>query len=161
MPDECSICKGGIIEFPTIKATGSHRSSCGHLFHPACIWKWYSEDHITCPICRNNATEFEALPKVGGAIVKRESIVPPLTGEGGFICIARSSFEFILRFRGIIPRRIIIENLGFAENNYSLKINICRKDFTRILEEYGATGFSDLDWSQLMSKFPAALSTDR
>ena len=57
---DCSICYDPVIDFPAPEATGSHRSSCGHLFHPKCIAKWHlSQDHSTCPMCRKVAMDLE------------------------------------------------------------------------------------------------------
>ena len=57
---DCSICYDAVIEFPAPEATGSYRSSCGHLFHPKCIATWHlRQEESTCPMCRKVATEME------------------------------------------------------------------------------------------------------
>ena len=60
---DCSICIAPVVDHPAptgTVATGSHRSSCGHVFHPKCIAKWHkSHWQSTCPICRKAATELE------------------------------------------------------------------------------------------------------
>ena len=60
---DCSICYDAVIDHPAPhgqEATGSHRSSCGHIFHPNCIAKWHkSHSRSTCPLCRKGATELE------------------------------------------------------------------------------------------------------
>ena len=51
---ECSICLG-IVD---AKTTGRMETTCGHVFHPKCLWKWYSTQKIgSCPSCRGAATE--------------------------------------------------------------------------------------------------------
>lgn len=66
---ECPICYEAVIDFPEANATGSHRTSCGHIFHPKCITKWYiQQETSTCPMCRNLANDTENTveePEVG------------------------------------------------------------------------------------------------
>ena len=70
---DCSICYEAVIDHPAPEgqeATGSHRSSCGHVFHPKCITKWHkSNSRSTCPLCRKCATELEdCAPKPEAAV---------------------------------------------------------------------------------------------
>ena len=59
----CGICHDDVIDARSGAggvATGSLKTSCGHIFHPNCLWKWYSsQEHSNCPMCRAPATEWE------------------------------------------------------------------------------------------------------
>ena len=62
---ECSICLS-----PISAKTGKVSMACQHSFHFRCITNWFieqSENDLkeTCPYCRREASEDEALPKLG------------------------------------------------------------------------------------------------
>lgn len=73
---DCSICYDAVIDHPAPhgqEATGSHRSSCGHVFHPKCIAKWHkTHSRSTCPLCRKGATELEDCAPKPEAAISRE-----------------------------------------------------------------------------------------
>lgn len=50
---DCPICYEEIT-----KASGRTETSCGHTFHPKCIYTWYTKD-TRCPCCRKEAAETE------------------------------------------------------------------------------------------------------
>jgi hypothetical protein len=76
---DCSICINPVVDHPALGATGSHRSSCGHIFHPKCIAKWHSSHwKSTCPLCRKDATELEdCAPKPETAAALAPPAFPP------------------------------------------------------------------------------------
>ena len=79
---DCSICISPVIDHPAptgTVATGSHRSSCGHIFHPKCIAKWHTSHwQSSCPICRKGATELEdCAPKPEAPAVLAPPAFPP------------------------------------------------------------------------------------
>ena len=73
---ECSVCLGNIVEDATIRVL----PNCKHIFHVACVDKWFSSN-TTCPICR---TEVE--PKVQPGLghwatwVQAQPTAPPTEG---------------------------------------------------------------------------------
>ncbi|CAL9239803.1 unnamed protein product [Arabidopsis halleri] len=46
---ECCVCLCGFKEEEEV----SELVSCKHYFHTACLDKWFSNDHTTCPLCRS------------------------------------------------------------------------------------------------------------
>tara|TARA_B100000482_G_C12586913_1_gene290036 strand:+ start:764 stop:1219 length:456 start_codon:yes stop_codon:yes gene_type:complete len=44
---ECSICAD------TLEDGVTHRLECGHIFHAACICRWFRQGNPTCPECRD------------------------------------------------------------------------------------------------------------
>ena len=53
---ECPIC------YDVIAEGASHRTTCGHVFHQACMTTWL-ERATTCPSCRTTVTEAPANPE--------------------------------------------------------------------------------------------------
>ena len=52
----CSVC----FEDIEVEKTGKTELTCGHLYHPGCIAKWFiTNSEKTCPTCRKEATPFE------------------------------------------------------------------------------------------------------
>ena len=168
---DCSICQDAVIDHPAPEgtvATGSHRTSCGHVYHPKCIWKWYSkQEKGTCPMCRNAATEMEDLPgssedeeedeedeedeRVLGILERADA------GEfdgGGLIRVSRASLEYILRDFGGVGMTAGVE--AEVEINEFNEVVIERFELARILQEQGGTPLSDAQWSQLTSVYPPA-----
>ena len=153
-PSDCSICYDPVIDFPAPEATGSHRSSCGHLFHPKCISKWHNgQEHSTCPMCRKEAGEMEdCAPK--------EEIEDESDDEddedfdvGGTIRITWAGMDNLLYSEGatgVTPG--VEEEMAFDEHREAI---ITRYDFNRILREQGIGAFSDARWLQLQSIYPA------
>jgi hypothetical protein len=67
----CSICLNEI-------TTGKYSMACQHSFHYRCITNWFIEQNNkeqkeTCPYCRREASEDEALPKIDELSVNDES----------------------------------------------------------------------------------------
>ena len=136
-PSDCSICYDAVIDFPAPEATGSHRSSCGHLFHPKCISKWHNgQEHSTCPMCRKEALEMEDFH------------------GGGVIRISRAGLEFILRTAGGVGMTAGVE--AELEINEYNEVVIERSELGRILQEQGGTPLSDAQWTQLTTVYPPA-----
>jgi hypothetical protein len=51
---DCAICLDPV----DAKMSGRVETTCNHVFHPKCLWKWYSSQKIgSCPSCRGAATE--------------------------------------------------------------------------------------------------------
>jgi hypothetical protein len=168
---DCSICYDPVIDFPEPEATGSHRSSCGHLFHPKCIAKWHTgQEHSTCPMCRKVAVEMEDCAieeeededeedeedeRVLGILARADA------GEfdgGGVIRVSRASLEYILREAGGVGMTAGVE--AEIEINEFNEVVIERFELARILQEQGGTPLSDAQWSQLTSVYPPAEYND-
>ncbi|ERN11432.1 hypothetical protein AMTR_s00022p00051710 [Amborella trichopoda] len=45
----CSVCLG---EFGEREEGVTRLKACGHVFHVACIQRWFQLDRFTCPLCR-------------------------------------------------------------------------------------------------------------
>ena len=147
-PSDCSICYDPVIDFPAPEATGSHRSSCGHLFHPKCIAKWHiRQEESTCPMCRKVATDLE------DCAIEEESEDEEDEEEahvhGGEIRITRIALESLLP-TGVTPG--VEAELGFDEFG---EVTISRYELERISVEQGGDPFSDAQWNMLCSVFPA------
>ena len=149
----CGICHDDVIDAGTAScagaATGSLKTSCGHIFHPKCLWKWYStQDENNCPMCRTSATEWER-------VRDREEVGEEEAGfdDGGLIRITRVAMEGILRNQGGIGVTAGVE-AELAFDVYG-EATTTRYEFARIMAEQGATALTDESWSQLMSLFPA------
>jgi hypothetical protein len=158
-PSDCSICYEAVIDFPASEATGSHRSSCGHLFHPKCIAKWHiRQEESTCPMCRKVATELEDC-----AIEEEEDEEDDdddeddeeeeLPGEYGTIQIPRLALDALMRQQGGIGVTSgVMAEVLFDEFD---EVTIWRYELERILREQGGARFSDAQWDQLQSVYPA------
>jgi hypothetical protein len=175
---DCSICYDAVIDFPAPEATGSHRSSCGHLFHPKCIAKWHlRKEGSTCPICRKEAVEMEdCAPEEEEEDEDEEDeededdeedvrvldiLARADAGEfdgGGVIRVSRASLEYILRDFGGVGMTAGVE--AEVEINEFNEVVIERFELARILQEQGGTPLSDAQWSQLTSVYPAAEYND-
>ncbi len=142
----CSICLQDVINHPAptgFIATGSHVSSCGHLFHPACIWKWYSQQtKSSCPICRNTATETENIERPD----------EDTFDEGECIQISYAFINTILNSWGgygvtsAVETELVFDQYG--------ETYISRFEFQRILTEQGGPSITDEQWNLLTSMFP-------
>lgn len=143
-------------------ATGSHRSSCGHIFHPKCIAKWHTSHwQSTCPMCRKVATDLEnCAPKPEAAGVESFD-------SGGTIYISRSMMDSILRGSGGfgmtagVEAEVQFDGIGPHDGT-----TITRYELERIMREQGGNPFSDAMWDHLMSIHPvsasgAALTSDQ
>ena len=152
---DCSICYDPVIDFPAPEATGSHRSSCGHLFHPKCISKWHNgQDHSTCPMCRKEAVEMEdCAPQESEAESDDEEDEEDFDG-GGVIRLSRAGLEFILRDFGGVGITTGVE-AELEINDYN-EVVIERFELERILREQGGNPLSDAHWTQLTSVYPPA-----
>ena len=169
---DCSICYDAVIDFPAPEATGSHRSSCGHLFHPKCIAKWHlRQEGSTCPMCRKEAVEMEdCAPEEEDEDEEDEEdeddeedvrvldiLARADAGEfdgGGLIRVSRASLEYILRDFGGVGMTAGVE--AEVEINEFNEVVIERFELARILQEQGGTPLSDAQWSQLTSVYPPA-----
>ena len=154
---ECSICYDAVIDFPAPEATGSYRSSCGHLFHPKCIAKWHiGQDESTCPMCRKVAVELEdcAVSPESESEEEDDEEEEEVHVHGGEIHISRASLEYILRIQGAVGVTAGVEaELQINEFN---EVVIERFELERILQEQGGTPLSDAQWTQLTSVYPPA-----
>jgi hypothetical protein len=159
---DCCICYDAVIDHPApegSEATGSHRSSCGHLFHPKCIAKWHlRQEESTCPMCRKKATELEDC-----AIEEEEDEEDDdddeddeeeeLPGEYGTIQIPRLALDALMRQQGGIGVTSgVMAEVLFDEFD---EVTIWRYELERILREQGGARFSDAQWDQLQSVYPA------
>jgi hypothetical protein len=150
----CGICHDDVINAGTAScagaATGSLKTSCGHIFHPKCLWKWYStQDENNCPMCRTSATEWERVRDDEEVGEEEEAGFD----DGGLIRITRVAMEGILRNQGGIGVTAGVE-AELAFDVYG-EATTTRYEFARIMAEQGATALTDESWSQLMSLFPA------
>jgi hypothetical protein len=158
----CGICHEDVIDSRTggTAATGSLKTSCGHIFHPNCLWKWYStQDESKCPMCRTPATEWEQArerEEVGGEEVGGQEVGGQEEAgfdDGGLIRITRVAMEGLLRSQGGIGVTAGVE----AELAFDIygEVTITRYEFARIMAEQGATALTEESWIQLMCTFPA------
>jgi hypothetical protein len=150
----CGICHEDVIDSGTSSgsgaATGSLNTSCGHIFHPNCLWKWYStQDENNCPMCRTLATEWERVrePEEAG-----DQEVEAGFDDGGLIRITRVAMEGLLRSQGGLGVTAGVE-AELAFDVYG-EVTITRYEFARIMAEQGGTALTDESWIQLMSTFP-------
>jgi hypothetical protein len=149
----CGICHDDVIDAGSGGvATGSLKTSCGHIFHPKCLWKWYSsQEDSNCPMCRAPATEWEQVHERDQE--ESEEDEQEAFDDGGLIRITRVAMEGILRNQGGIGVTAGVEaSLPFDQHG---EVDITRYEFARIMEEQGATALTDESWSQLMTMFPA------
>ena len=155
----CGICHDDVIDSGSGAGagavTGSLKTSCGHIFHPKCLWKWYStQDENNCPMCRTSATEWERVrddEELGGEEVGGEEEAG--FDDGGLIRITRVAMEGLLRNQGGIGVTAGVE-AELAFDVYG-EATTTRYEFARIMAEQGATALTDESWSQLMNMFPA------
>ncbi|KAK1294968.1 E3 ubiquitin-protein ligase RHA2A [Acorus calamus] len=59
---QCVVCLCEMEEGDEIR-----KLNCEHLFHRACLDKWFEHRRSTCPLCRGNLVSWEAEARVGGA----------------------------------------------------------------------------------------------
>ena len=156
---DCSICYDAVIDHPApegSEATGSHRSSCGHLFHPKCIAKWHvRQEESTCPNCRKKAVEMEdcAIQDEDEDEDEEEEDEEGDGYVGGTIRITWRGMDELISSQGgtgVTPD--VEEDVGFDEHREAI---ITRYDFERILRLQGIGPFSDARWLQLQSIYPA------
>ena len=158
---ECSICYDAVIDHPAPEgtvATGSHRSSCGHLFHPKCIWNWYSkQEKGTCPMCRNAATEMENLPASSEDFAHEEEEEEEDDEQEEaveLLGLSRANMEYVLRTYGGIGVTYEVA----VDVDYDLfgggEAPISRRLLEKFLQEQGAQRLSDSQWWQLVSIYP-------
>lgn len=149
----CGICHDDVIDSGAGGvATGSLKTSCGHIFHPKCLWKWYSsQDQSNCPMCRAPATEWEQAHEHYEE-ESEKSLIQEFD-DGGLIRITRVAMEGLLQSQGGIGVTAGVEaELPFDMNG---EVTITRYEFARIMAEQGATALTDESWTQLMCTFPA------
>ena len=147
---DCSICITPVVDHPALGATGSHRSSCGHIFHPKCIAKWHlSQERSTCPLCRKAATDLE------DCAPRPEAEEADSLDSGGSIYISRSIMDSILRGSGGfgmtagVEAEVQFDGIGPHDGT-----TITRYELERIIREQGGNPFSDAMWDHLMSIHP-------
>ncbi len=164
---ECSICYDAVIDHPApegAEATGSYRSSCGHLFHPKCIAKWHvRQENSTCPMCRKEAVEMEDCAVAPESESEEEDDDDEEEDDdeealGGVIRLSRASLEYILRDFGGVGMTAGVE--AEVEINEFNEVVIERFELERILQEQGGTPLSDAQWGQLISVYPPAEYND-
>jgi len=158
----CGICHEDVIDSGSsastgAAATGSLKTSCGHIFHPKCLWKWYStQDENNCPMCRTPATEWEQAREDEAGVEGDEAGDQEAEAgfdDGGLIRITRVAMEGLLQSQGGIGVTAGVE----AELPFDMygEVTITRYEFARIMAEQGATALTDESWTQLMCTFPA------
>ena len=165
---DCSICYEAVIDHPApseagAEATGSFRSSCGHLFHPKCIWKWFSaQAESSCPLCRKKATELEDIrpheeeqaAAAAPAAVPADPPDPPSMYSANRIRISRANFEQVIFNQGGPVGAWVAaaaEEVAFGEYD---EAEVSRNEFERVLRATGARVFSDAEWGHLMAIYP-------
>jgi hypothetical protein len=152
---DCSICINPVVDHPTLGATGSHRSSCGHIFHPKCIAKWHTSHwKSTCPLCRKDATELE------DCAPKPEAAAAESFHSGGSIVISRANMDSILRDNGGFGMTAGVEaEVQFDGIGPHDETTITRYELERIMREQGGNPFSDAMWDHLSSVHPVIAPT--
>ena len=154
---DCSICITPVVDHPALGATGSHRSSCGHVFHPKCIAKWHlGQERSTCPLCRKVATDLEDCAPKPEADTESDVVHPAEDfHDGGTIIISRSNMDHILRdFNGLgitagVEAEIEFDGIGPHDVTY-----ITRYELQRIVREQGGVQISDAQWTHLTTIYP-------
>lgn len=156
---DCCICYEPVIDHPACGATGSYRSSCGHVSHPACIAKWH-RTQSTCPMCRKQALDMEDCA-VGGEDDQdddkdddEDDDEDDEEDDGGVIRISRAGLELILRQAGGVGMTAGVE-AELEINDYN-EVVIARFELERILQEQGGHPLTDAQWTQLISIYPPA-----
>ena len=148
---ECSICYEQVVDFPAPEATGSYRSSCGHIFHPRCIAIWHvSQKHSTCPLCRKGAVSLENCAVEED---EEEDEEDEEEDEEDFdvIRITRIGLDYIFRAYGGVGLTAGVEaEINFDEYD---TVEITRFEFKRILLEQGGA-ILDAQWQQITSVYP-------
>ena len=152
---QCSICYDDVIDHPApegMEATGSHRSSCGHLFHPKCISKWHvSQEESTCPMCRKKAGEMEDCSL---RLAQEETAESDLEDDDDVIRITRVGMDYIIRSHGGMGVIADVEaRLDFDQFG---EVTIGRPQFIEIMVQQGATPLSDEQWTRLTTIYPSA-----
>jgi hypothetical protein len=166
---DCSICYDAVIDYPApegSEATGSHRSSCRHLFHPKCISKWHlQQKESTCPMCRKVAVNMEDCSP------RRPPLLFDLDGEPvgelpPWWLEAAGEYEPYWRSPGIIllfPFQIddlLLQagGVGMIPSQLSQlyyeeygNVVTTRDEIDRIFREQGCNPLSDAQWTQLYS----------
>jgi len=154
---QCSICYDDVIDYPApegTEATGSHRSSCGHIFHPKCISKWHvSQEESTCPMCRKKATEMEDC-SLRDAQEESEGTVDEEEDLDDVIHITRVGMDYIIRSHGGMG--VIADVEARLEFDQFGEVTIGRQMFALIMAEQGATPLSDEQWTRLTTIYPSA-----
>ncbi len=181
----CGICHDDVIDSGAGGvATGSLKTSCGHIFHPNCLWKWYSsQEHSNCPMCRAPATEWEqtysaSIPPRAREIIAELALladeldllnaepVAPATQSEQALGEEEASFDDggLIRITRVAMEGLLQSQGGIgvtagveAELPFDMngEVTITRYEFARIMAEQGATALTDESWTQLMCTFPA------
>ena len=152
----CAICRDDVIDHPAPHATGSHRSSCGHVFHPSCIWKWFeANSERTCPTCRQKATTLEDLPTIYEEEEEEEEEAEEDVDEHSeLLGLSRANMEYVLRTYGGIGVTYEVA----VDVDYDLfgggEAPISRGLLEKFLQEQGGRKLSDSQWWQLVSIYP-------
>lgn len=144
---ECSICYEPVTDHPAPDATGSLRTSCGHLFHPKCLWKWYSgQERGSCPLCRGAATEL-------GDIEREE---PERREPIDIVRIPHLELEGILREMGGtgVTGDVLISVTGLANDGVGY---LARQTLEDILAEQNAGRISDERWASILATYSTRL----
>ena len=154
---DCCICYEPVIDHPAPGATGSYRSSCGHVSHPSCIAKWH-RTQSTCPMCRKQAGSMEDCAQDEAEDEEDDEEDDEENEEdfhgGDIIRISRAGLEFILRQAGGVGMTAGVE--AEVEINEFNEVVIERFELARILQEQGCRPLSDAQWVQLISVYPPA-----
>ena len=153
---QCSICYDDVIDYPApegTEATGSHRSSCGHIFHPKCISKWHvSQEESTCPMCRKKATEMEDC-SLRHAQEESEGTVDEEVSDDT-IRITRVGMDYIIRSQGGMG--VVADVEARLEFDQFSEVTIAREHLAQIMAQQGATPLSDEQWTRLTTIYPPA-----
>lgn len=145
----CGICQEDVID----AKTGSLKTSCAHMFHPTCLWKWYSMNEAnTCPMCRTPATEWEAVSSTRAE--EEEEIREEEPTFDGLIRITRASMEQEIGWLGGVGLYPIYEAEigGFDEYGEAV---VSRHQLESILHRQGGGRIGYSEWNRLLSMYPA------
>ena len=148
----CGICHEDVIEVGEAK-TGVLRTSCGHTYHPTCLWKWYSTNHAnTCPVCRAPAKESEAVTRPDSEEEEQDFF-----DDNDTIHITRVGMEEAIgRLGGLGLSARVESELDFDQYGETL---VTRYEFERILAEQGVGPISNIQWNHLLSVYPVPSGT--
>jgi hypothetical protein len=148
----CGICHEDVVEVGEAK-TGVLRTSCGHTYHPTCLWKWYSTNHAnTCPVCRAPAKESEAVTRSDSEEEEQDFF-----DDNDTIHITRVGMEEAIgRLGGLGLSARVESELDFDQYGETL---VTRYEFERILAEQGVGPISNIQWNHLLSVYPVPSGT--
>lgn len=99
----CAVCLGDIKEEEKVYEL----PQCNHIFHSACLDRWVSHNHYTCPLCRTPLITDSSCSIAGGAIIMQDEEGLLDEGHGFFL-----GFSFIPR----CTMNINFDNQGWTQS---------------------------------------------